>query len=320
MQVVVFLNSVLLLNQLNQVVVIATGFNTCDYVYNLAAAGALPNQRVESLLQKLVEFVVKDKQLGKEDSVDGIGSSLLSGSLYTAGVSFRATSSPASRDEPLESELEHRCKNFNYSYDCRKDLDRFIQMITGSCLVQLVLPVPKMVYPKVVAAVLLFPMAVVVFAAAATELLHVSCQLECCLIASPTAVTMKLLRVQEGVPMPQQLEGFSEAKIWSLARKGSGFEIGGIEGLSPCNASVFVSYRSFPMSVLLFFVGREVIPGYHTKLLKMTLFGNICCSRKMDSMCETLKCIDRGKEKAGGLETFNLGLACILVGIDQIIH
>ncbi|KAE9444776.1 hypothetical protein C3L33_23326, partial [Rhododendron williamsianum] len=78
LMVVAFLNSVLLLNQLNQVVVIATSINTCDYVYDLAAAGALPNQRAESLLQKLVEFVVKDEQLGKEDSVDGIGSSLLS--------------------------------------------------------------------------------------------------------------------------------------------------------------------------------------------------------------------------------------------------
>ncbi|KAF7114238.1 hypothetical protein RHSIM_RhsimUnG0093400 [Rhododendron simsii] len=82
--VVAFLNSVLLLNQLNQVVVIATGINTCDYVYDSAAAGALPNQRAESLLQKLVEFVVKDEQLAKEDSVDGIGSSLLSGSLSMA--------------------------------------------------------------------------------------------------------------------------------------------------------------------------------------------------------------------------------------------
>ncbi|KAG5524746.1 hypothetical protein RHGRI_031427 [Rhododendron griersonianum] len=82
--VVAFLNSVLLLNQLNQVVVIATGINTCDYLYDSAAAGALPNQRAESLLQKLVEFVVKDEQLGKEDSVDGTGSSLLSGSLSMA--------------------------------------------------------------------------------------------------------------------------------------------------------------------------------------------------------------------------------------------
>ncbi|KAI8563645.1 hypothetical protein RHMOL_Rhmol03G0125700 [Rhododendron molle] len=63
------LELILLLNQLNQVVVIATGINTCDYVYDLAAARALPNQRAESLLQKLVEFVVKDEQLGKEDCV-----------------------------------------------------------------------------------------------------------------------------------------------------------------------------------------------------------------------------------------------------------
>ncbi|KAH7863410.1 hypothetical protein Vadar_017158 [Vaccinium darrowii] len=82
--VVAFLNSVLLINQLNQVVVIATGINTCDYVYDSAAAGAVPNQRAEILLQKLVEFVVKDEQLGKEDSVNGIGSSLLSGSLSMA--------------------------------------------------------------------------------------------------------------------------------------------------------------------------------------------------------------------------------------------
>ncbi|KAF7149841.1 hypothetical protein RHSIM_Rhsim02G0185400 [Rhododendron simsii] len=81
MQVVAFLNPILLLNLLNQVVVIATSINTCDYVYDLVATGALLNQRVESLLQKLVEFVVKDEQLGKEDSMDGIGSSLLSGFL-----------------------------------------------------------------------------------------------------------------------------------------------------------------------------------------------------------------------------------------------
>ncbi|KAI3508919.1 hypothetical protein L1887_23941 [Cichorium endivia] len=74
-----FLNSIILLNQLNQVVVIATGFNSCDYIYDSSLGHA--NQRAETLLQKLEEFVVKDEQLNKEDSVDGIGSSLLSGSL-----------------------------------------------------------------------------------------------------------------------------------------------------------------------------------------------------------------------------------------------
>ncbi|XAR62794.1 hypothetical protein NMG60_11017674 [Bertholletia excelsa] len=82
--VLAFLNSVILLNQLNQVVVIATGFNTCDYVYDSSASGAAPNPRTESMLERLEEFVVKDEQLSKEDSVEGIGSSLLSGSLSMA--------------------------------------------------------------------------------------------------------------------------------------------------------------------------------------------------------------------------------------------
>lgn len=80
--VLAFLNSVLLLNQLNQVVVIATGFNTCDYVYDSSSSST--NQRAETLLRKFEEFVVKDEQLSKEDSVDGIGNSLLSGSLSMA--------------------------------------------------------------------------------------------------------------------------------------------------------------------------------------------------------------------------------------------
>uniref|UniRef100_A0A5B7ASY7 General transcription and DNA repair factor IIH subunit TFB4 n=1 Tax=Davidia involucrata TaxID=16924 RepID=A0A5B7ASY7_DAVIN len=82
--VISFLNSILLLNQLNQVVVIATGFNSCDYVYDSSSNAVAPNQRAESLLQKLEEFVIKDEQLSKEESVDGIGSSLLSGSLSMA--------------------------------------------------------------------------------------------------------------------------------------------------------------------------------------------------------------------------------------------
>ncbi|THG18632.1 hypothetical protein TEA_029956 [Camellia sinensis var. sinensis] len=75
--VLAFLNSVLLLNQFNQVVVIATGFNTCDYVYDSSSSPT--NQRAETLLRKFEEFVVKDEQLSKEDSVHGIGNSLLSG-------------------------------------------------------------------------------------------------------------------------------------------------------------------------------------------------------------------------------------------------
>ncbi|XP_071693786.1 general transcription and DNA repair factor IIH subunit TFB4-like [Rutidosis leptorrhynchoides] len=78
-----FLNSILLLNQLNQVVVIATGLNSCDYIYDSSLSHT--NQRAETLLQKLEEFVYKDEKLiNKNDSVNGVGSSLLSGSLSMA--------------------------------------------------------------------------------------------------------------------------------------------------------------------------------------------------------------------------------------------
>ena len=82
MQLVAFLNSILLLNQLNQVVGIATGVNSCGYIYDSSLAP--PNKRAETLLQKLEEFVIKDEELSAEDSVDGIKSSLLSGSLSMA--------------------------------------------------------------------------------------------------------------------------------------------------------------------------------------------------------------------------------------------
>lgn len=82
MQLLSFLNSILLLNQLNQVAVIASGLNSCDYVYDSSLGPT--NQRVETLLQKLEEFVSKDEELNRDDSVDGIGSSLLSGALSMA--------------------------------------------------------------------------------------------------------------------------------------------------------------------------------------------------------------------------------------------
>ncbi|XP_071708038.1 general transcription and DNA repair factor IIH subunit TFB4-like [Rutidosis leptorrhynchoides] len=82
-QFISFLNSILLLNQLNQVVVIATGLNSCDYIYDSSSLSQT-NKRTETLLQKLEEFVCKDEKLNKNDSVDGIGSSLLSGSLSMA--------------------------------------------------------------------------------------------------------------------------------------------------------------------------------------------------------------------------------------------
>ncbi|CAH9118246.1 unnamed protein product [Cuscuta europaea] len=79
--VIPFLNSILLLNKLNQVVVIATGYNSCDYVFDSSDPS---NQRAECMLEKLEEFVEKDESLSQEDSVDVVGSSLLSGSLSMA--------------------------------------------------------------------------------------------------------------------------------------------------------------------------------------------------------------------------------------------
>lgn len=81
MQVLAFLNSILLLNQMNQVVVIATGYNSCDYVFDSSTSSM---QRAECLLEKLEDFVDKDESLSQEDSVDGVGFSLLSGALSMA--------------------------------------------------------------------------------------------------------------------------------------------------------------------------------------------------------------------------------------------
>ncbi|XP_077213287.1 basal transcription factor complex subunit-like protein isoform X2 [Tasmannia lanceolata] len=90
--VLAFLNSIILLNQLNQVVVIATGVNSSDYIYDSSTAtttqnsgnGKMPGIYSKSL-QKLEEFVIKDRRLSKEDhSPAGNVSSLLSGSLSLA--------------------------------------------------------------------------------------------------------------------------------------------------------------------------------------------------------------------------------------------
>ncbi|XP_022748641.1 RNA polymerase II transcription factor B subunit 4-like isoform X2 [Durio zibethinus] len=85
-----FLNSILTLNQLNQVVVIATGYNSCDYIFDssLDLKRSLENGRMpvmcSSLLQKLEEFSFKDEQLSKEEPEGRIKCSLLSGSLSMA--------------------------------------------------------------------------------------------------------------------------------------------------------------------------------------------------------------------------------------------
>ncbi|KAL3730139.1 hypothetical protein ACJRO7_027183 [Eucalyptus globulus] len=88
--VISFLNSVLLLNQLNQIVVIATGHNCCDYVYDSSSpasrsvgTGKLSALSVD-LLEKLEEFVGRDEKLLKKEPEGSIASSLLSGSLSMA--------------------------------------------------------------------------------------------------------------------------------------------------------------------------------------------------------------------------------------------
>lgn len=90
-QVLAFLNSILLLGQLNQVVVIATGCNSCSYVYDSASDknhastnGTMP-AIYSNLLHNLDEFVVKDQQLTTPHHKPGtVPSSLLSGALSMA--------------------------------------------------------------------------------------------------------------------------------------------------------------------------------------------------------------------------------------------
>ncbi|KAL5992892.1 hypothetical protein ACLOJK_013811 [Asimina triloba] len=85
-----FLNAILLLHQLNQVVVIATGVNSCDYIYDSSAPpppasgkGNMPGICSE-VLQKLEDFLIRDRRAGKDDSAAVNASSLLSGSLSLA--------------------------------------------------------------------------------------------------------------------------------------------------------------------------------------------------------------------------------------------
>ncbi|KAG2319762.1 hypothetical protein Bca52824_012975 [Brassica carinata] len=91
--VLAFLNAVLGLNQLNQVVVIATGYSSCDYIYDSSLTSNVSSESrgtgmpalFGSLLEKLEDFIAKDEELSKEEEhVDKIASSLLSGSLSMA--------------------------------------------------------------------------------------------------------------------------------------------------------------------------------------------------------------------------------------------
>ncbi|KAA0047669.1 RNA polymerase II transcription factor B subunit 4 [Cucumis melo var. makuwa] len=88
--VLAFLNSILVLNQLNEVVVIGTGYASCKYLYNSSSYSnhGLEDGRMPALctrlLKNLEEFVIGDEQSIKEDPKGGTMSSLLSGSLSMA--------------------------------------------------------------------------------------------------------------------------------------------------------------------------------------------------------------------------------------------
>ncbi|KAF5178104.1 General transcription and dna repair factor iih subunit tfb4 [Thalictrum thalictroides] len=84
-----FINSILLLNQLNQVVVIASGVNSCNYIYDSSQNviensenGIIP-ARSSQILQKLEEFVTADEQLSQNLSQARVFSLL-----YTKGFSI----------------------------------------------------------------------------------------------------------------------------------------------------------------------------------------------------------------------------------------
>ncbi|PKA49129.1 hypothetical protein AXF42_Ash010814 [Apostasia shenzhenica] len=87
--VIPFLNSLLLLNQLNRVVLIATGTNSCGYIYDSGSSGSEGNNRVpkvySEILRNLAEFVENDRKVGRgPERVASSVPSLLSGSLSLA--------------------------------------------------------------------------------------------------------------------------------------------------------------------------------------------------------------------------------------------
>ncbi|KAF3336115.1 general transcription factor IIH subunit 3 isoform X3 [Carex littledalei] len=93
--VVPFINSLLLLNQLNRVVLIATGTSSCGYIFDSgeansnANANANANALCSGIIKKLEDFVGKDSKIAKGPNGNGDAtrpaiSSLLSGSLSLA--------------------------------------------------------------------------------------------------------------------------------------------------------------------------------------------------------------------------------------------
>ncbi|KAJ6809562.1 putative general transcription factor IIH subunit 3 [Iris pallida] len=80
--VIPFLNSLLLLNQFNQVVLIATGAASCGYIYDSSASPSSDVPAVRAhILRKMEEFLDRDR---KNAGADVTVSSLLSGSLSLA--------------------------------------------------------------------------------------------------------------------------------------------------------------------------------------------------------------------------------------------
>ncbi|CAA6664933.1 unnamed protein product [Spirodela intermedia] len=82
-----FVSSILLINPLNQVVVIATGVKSCGYIYD--SGGGSDGTSVSDLragfLRRLEEFVERDRQLCRDgERAAATTSSLLSGSLSLA--------------------------------------------------------------------------------------------------------------------------------------------------------------------------------------------------------------------------------------------
>ncbi|KAK9162218.1 hypothetical protein Syun_003120 [Stephania yunnanensis] len=87
------LNSIILLNQLNQVVVIATGLNSCDYIFDSSAPSkveAFETARMPLLysrvLRRLEDFLESDERSERSNgaAAAAVPSSLLSGSLSLA--------------------------------------------------------------------------------------------------------------------------------------------------------------------------------------------------------------------------------------------
>ncbi|KAF7829842.1 general transcription and DNA repair factor IIH subunit TFB4-like [Senna tora] len=85
--VLAFFNSILLLSQLNQLVVIATGCNSCGSIYDSSVDSSHGSDTsgmpafYSNFLRKLEEFVARDEQLAKTLTQGPTSSSLLSGSL-----------------------------------------------------------------------------------------------------------------------------------------------------------------------------------------------------------------------------------------------